>query len=130
MVEWIVFFSVIASCFLLLLKSRCIKVGVDQAEQFEPENLSQMINRIFDYVDLDLLQIKNTRSKTKAIWIKKVRKVTVDNLPIYLKLTEEGYETVIKNKIMGKIYLVPPNEASMWFQKNIFGKVKRKVLED
>lgn len=113
-----------------MMKSRFIKVGVDQAEQFEPENLSRMINRIFDFIDLDLRQRKRVRSQTKAKWVNRIKKIKVDNLFVYLNLTDNGYETVLKNKIMGKLYLVPPNQASLWFQQNIWGKVKRKDLDN
>lgn len=130
MVESLVFFSFVATLLILLIKSRIFKVGVDQAEQFEPENLARMINNIFDHIDLDLFQKERRRMETKALWVNKRRSVTVDNVKIYLKLTDEGYETVIKNMIMGKLYLIPPIEASMWFKKNVFGKVKRRDLDD
>lgn len=31
---------------------------------------------------------------------------------------------------MGKLFLVPPLEASLWFQKNVWGGVKRKMLDE
>lgn len=88
MIECLVFFSNAVTLLILMIKSRCIKVGVDQAEQFDPENLSQMINRIFDFIDLDLLQKKRTRSRIKAKWVNRVKKVKVDKLIIVLRLTE------------------------------------------
>lgn len=59
-IECSVFVFFILSLLLLLLKSRCMKVGIDQAREFEPENIAKMINKIVYHMDLDLLQTKLT----------------------------------------------------------------------
>lgn len=74
-----------------------------------------MINRIINHVDFDYDEVKRPIEQTRERLITREKKVPVNMVPIKLTLTEGGYETMWKNLMLEEDYLVPIEEAPIWF---------------
>ena len=77
---------------IVLAKSRCMSVGIDQKAQFEPFYLSLMVRRIVDSINFDLLQVKYSHERTKNHWVDKVRPLDVCGITLRLKFNEKDYD--------------------------------------
>lgn len=128
-VEIIIFVCFLLTMFILLVKSRCMKTGINQELMFNELYMSKMINRIFKKVDFDLAQKNRRFEETRKYFTSKVIKIEVNQVPVWLAITPEGFETVWKNLMLEEMYLVPPDEAPLWMEQNILGNPVRRDLD-
>ena len=87
--------SFVATLFLLMLKSRCCKVGIDNSKQFEAPHMCFLANKIV----LSLLDQQNQISPNaiyrKHKFVGRERTVEVNEVPIKIQLSEEQYDAFL-----------------------------------
>lgn len=44
-------------------------------------------------------------------------------------MTDEGFETIWKNKVINMPYLVPPNQSARWIRFNLTGQILKRDLD-
>ena len=128
LIEIILMSVYILTMVFLMAKSKFIKVGVDQTQQFEPIYLSKMINKIVNSMDFDLLQEERSFCKTKQKYTR-TRNVQVDGVSIKCKMTEEAFTKAFNKTVLGELEIIPPNEARFWLQENVLGDITKEKLE-
>lgn len=99
-VEWFVleltiWTSFLFTLFLLMIKSRCCKVGIDNSKQFESQYMSYLVNKIIRA----LLDWQNSISSTAIYrrhkFVNKERDVEVDGVTVRIKLSEQNYMKIL-----------------------------------
>ena len=94
--EVMILIATLFTMIILLFKSRCIQVGCDQKQQFEPLYLAKMINRIVSKFDFDLLKEKRTYEQTKVHMTKRRFRTEIEGVDIWCKLNEEVYDSLFR----------------------------------
>ena len=130
MIEVMVFIFYIVSMVILILKSRLLRVGIDQSMQFEEVYMSKLIQRIIENMDFDLLQERRSHAATKKLFTKYKNKVLVNSVNIIVKMTDEGFNQIFENLILENKELVPPDEAHYWVLENLVGEITKEKLEN
>ena len=71
-IEVLVYFSFACTMVILMIKSRCSRIGIDQTRQFEGLHLSLLIKRIVNSVKFDFYEKHRTYEQTKAFYTNKI----------------------------------------------------------
>jgi len=129
MIEIGVFFFYLLTMMLLMAKSRCLRIGIDQQKQFEPIYLSKMINKIVENIPFDLLQVKRTHARTKKRLVNRVKIVNVEGVYLKLKLDEPTYDKMFKRLVLGEKDKIRPEESVEWIENCLLGNINKKLLD-
>mmetsp|Transcript_36967 Transcript_36967/g.56632 ORF Transcript_36967/g.56632 Transcript_36967/m.56632 type:complete len:82 (-) Transcript_36967:2228-2473(-) len=76
---------------ILLFKSRCIKVGIDQTSQFSDTYTRYMVNRIIQA----FVAKYEDRLELPFLFVNKDKTVEVDDTRLKVKLTQEAFDKII-----------------------------------
>ena len=105
-IEWLVMEFIVYCVFLctlaiLLVKSRFIKIGIDQSKQFEPLYMSFLANYIIEYLFLqDQLQDKTVTELKRKYCFSKRLSVDIEGASIFVCFTEKTFDYIIEKTIL------------------------------
>ena len=122
-IEILVFVSFMGTLVILMMKSRCMNVGVDHSYQFEPIMMARIANRIIKNIKF------TNRDRSMAKLTKKVNLVLIDGVIIKVKMTEEDFDEAYDGYIEGKKDIVSPEKADKWILDNVQGKISKEELD-
>ena len=134
-IEWLiveitVWCSFLLTLLLLMIKSRCIKVGIDSSKQFEAQYMSYLVNKIITSFIEQQNQISNTAIYRKNKLVDKERRVEVDGVQIIINLNETNYMNIITKLQYGeKSSFVEERNAIKWVEESIVGPITKDILE-
>jgi hypothetical protein len=125
-IEIVVFISYLITMPLLLLKSRCIKVGVDSSQQFNDTYMGWMASALVKQL---VLKYKN-KLEDPEYFINKVRNLRFQGIKIKVKLSEDDFFNIIEKLEEGeRDKFVEKEEGSGWIERCIVGRITKSNLQ-
>jgi len=63
------------------------------------------------------------------MWVNKIRKIKIGDVPIYLYLTKKDYDKIYEKKYLDQTDYVNEKNVYEWFYNNIVGNIKKNELD-
>ena len=131
LLELIVFFSFFMTMVLLMLKSRCIKVGIDSSKQFESQYMSYLVNKIITSFIAQQEKIGPNAIYRKNKFVDHERTVEVEDVQIKIHLSEENYMNFVTKYQFGEMKsFIEERHAIKWIEDTIVGPITKDMLEN
>ena len=121
-VEWLlievfVFGYFICTMLLTMIKSRFMRVGMDNSAQFEPTYMSYLANKVVKEVDLNMENVD-------LYYVNKERLIQVQGVIIKVAFGQEDFDAIKKGEVVSE------NMATGWIKRCIVGSISKLDLDN
>ena len=130
-IELLVYIMFVFTMMILMIKSRCVNIGIDNSTQFNPVYLSHMVNRIIKNIEFNFEDSKSNFKKNKQFFTSKetLSFIEIEGICLYLNLTSEDYDEAREGILLDEETIVPPEKAGEWLGRNVPGNICREKLD-
>jgi hypothetical protein len=104
---------------ITMAKSRFMKVGIDNTEQFEDLRMSHVVRIIQEQIDMDSMQ------DPRHFYINKERMIRIEGVALKIKLNEADFEIAYDKSIE-----VPEKESAPWIKRALVGNIVKADLDE
>jgi hypothetical protein len=121
-VEWLlievfVFGYFICTMLLTMIKSRFMRVGMDNSAQFEPTYMSYLANKVVKDVDLNMENVD-------LYYVNKERLIQVQGVIIKVAFGQEDFDAIKKGEVVSE------KMATGWIKRCIVGSISKLDLDN
>lgn len=123
-IEFFLCVTFVFSMVALVCKSRFVKVGIDNSQQFEPKYMCYLIDDLLKEV------AKKPEKFTDSKWIDKQRGIEYEGIEVKIKFTESDFFKVKAAIDAGQTEgFVNEEDATPWVTRNIVGQITKEDLD-
>mmetsp|Transcript_39558 Transcript_39558/g.60445 ORF Transcript_39558/g.60445 Transcript_39558/m.60445 type:complete len:423 (-) Transcript_39558:1026-2294(-) len=117
LIEICVYMFFMLTFVILMAKSRFMPVGMDNSEQFEPNYMKLLVNKIVGQIDLEI-------PSAEEFYVNKERMIQVEGVPVKVLLSKDHFQKLVAKKH------VEEQHSKEWVKQCVVGKISKAELDD